>query len=356
MKTKLIKKEIRELLKRNTYQLLLVFVAFITMVLVSVIFVRSILNTRMRDISKQTIETTVTGVDGMLERMELMITEAARHTTDVLTEDISKTEEIREYIYDVSDYFMEGDNTSLDEMLTIYTVIDGPLIDKWVYFDGTRWGDENYPEIADLEAFAEYNPKVRDWYIGALATKDGESYFSEPYIDAQLNIMCITIARHMEIPGLEDSVISIDLKMDMIADYVQSQVVLDSGYGLLISNDGSFVTHPDKNYIGEPLSGIYERLADAINKAMKVNGNVEAFRFKDYDGTDSIAFFSPLYSGWYVGIIVPYGNYMESVNIMTVIISLLGGALAILLSALLLQATYRRMKSEEESASKSTFL
>lgn len=372
MKTKINKTEIKKLIKANLYQVLLVFIAFTAMVLVSVFFVRNIITDRMYDLSKETINRTETAVNGMLERMDLVLTDFARTVDGMISgldeiadEDI---EEIRTYIYSVYDYYAVYNPEVLPELLTLYGYVGG------VYLDGLKWGDDKHPD-GDMEGFEEYIKIVqqRDWYVGGKAA-GGASYFTEPYIDAQTHDLCISISKLLKNVDTDPkSVLSVDIRMDQISQYVMTQEIANNGYGMLVSNHLAFVAHPNELFVSYPdddtidglvnltmdderVGGAYDGLAAELRVAMKTNASVSAFRFNDYDGVNSIAFFQPLYSGWYVGIVVPYSSYMSAVTTMTIVISLLGAALAVLLCFLLLRMSYQRLKSEEENKSKSTFL
>ena len=89
-------------------------------------------------------------------------------------------------------------------------------------------GNEYYVAFGDKSLIAgsgwipdsSYDPTSRDWYIGAKET-DG-IYITEPYLDADLGNMVITISKYFRTPIGKEGVIASDITIAHLVDIVSS--------------------------------------------------------------------------------------------------------------------------------------
>ncbi len=112
---------------------------------------------------------------------------------------------------------------------------DGSRLSQWSFFDG------NEAVIHQSEPTnADYDPRVRPWFHGALAT-DGVAW-ADPYIFATTGEMGITVSR-MVIGG--DAVIAADVTLKELARFLSLQKVSPSSIAAIFNTEGHLMVHPD---------------------------------------------------------------------------------------------------------------
>ncbi|MGD9560540.1 MAG: ATP-binding protein [Oscillospiraceae bacterium] len=326
----------KKILKANYQQILFVFLAFFAMVLVSYVYTSTIVRNQMLALGEETMNTTQTAVSGSLAETELIFFNTTQAVETMLASEKTNAE-ILAYLSETNDYYL-NDRSPLPDFLKVYGYIRGEFL------DGSGWVP---PE--------DYYPPSRPWHIGA-AGNDGKIFFSEPYIDADTGGMCISFSQELFDPdGVSHGILAIDLNLSRITDYVAQQQIANNGYGVLLSDTLQFTTHRDSALIGLPMAeagGDYTRLAELIATGQPVS----AERFTDVDGTDSIAYFRTIFNGWHIGVITPRASYYAQVYTLGRVLSVLGFVFMTALCIILVRTRVEKMRSDEESQSKSTFL
>ena len=137
------------------------------------------------------------------------------------------------------------------------------------------------------QAPEDFDPTVRDWYIGAME-KDGV-YTSEPYVDEQTGQMCITVSEKItDENGNVIGAAGVDMYMDDIVKIMHADS--KKTYAFLVSEaSGSILTHPyedlamtaDKtSNVKDAYKGKYKKVADSELKELPLfemkNGCVKA--------------------------------------------------------------------------------
>ncbi len=88
---------------------------------------------------------------------------------------------------------------------------------------------------------AEY--AIEDWFL--IPVFKNKSYWSEPWVDTQISTEPIT---SYSVPVTENGavigVVRLDISLKVLQQIVSSVHLLDSGYAILITGNGTFVTHP----------------------------------------------------------------------------------------------------------------
>lgn len=326
----------KKLIKANYQQVLFVFLAFFTMVLVSYIYISYIVQQQMQMIGEETMNTTQTAVSSSLSESELLFANMARDI-NILLEDGQSNEDILKYLRSTNKYLGDSDGF-MPEFLKVYADIRGEFL------DGSGWIPPG-----------DYVPSQRPWHIGAV--ENGKDiFFTAPYLDSDTGGMCISFSQQMMDPdGNSYGVVAIDLKLSRIIDYIKNQEISNNGYGILIDDSMYFTAHRDDSLITtqmEQAGGDYNKLAGMLKEQLPIS----AVRFKDTDGTDSIAFFRTIFTGWHIGIIIPRASYFKPVYQLGFVLGLLGSALMLILSYMLVHIRTAKMRSDEESQSKSSFL
>ena len=331
-----MKLKTRELIKSNYQQIIFVFLAFLTMVLVSHIYTSRIVSDQILNIGEESMNTIQTAVTANLSETKLTFSNMIQTSESMLATGKSN-EEILVFLTGVTDYF-SGSRSPLPDFMKVYGYIRGEFL------DGSGW-----------EPPADYKPAARPWYIGA-NKNSGEIFFSDPYIDAETGSTVISYSQQLfDENGVMQGILAIDLNMTRITDYVENQKLSNDGYGMMLNSSLIITAHPNDEFVGKKITeigGEYKNISKILN-----NGEtISAYRFKDTDGTDSIAFFRPIFDEWYIGIVTSRSSYYEPVYILALVLSILGITLMCALSYILLRTTAEKMRSDEESRSKSSFL
>jgi signal transduction histidine kinase/CheY-like chemotaxis protein len=154
--------------------------------------------------------------------------------------------------------------------------------------------------------------------------------------------------------GESHGVLALDYLLNPVIDQVKAYKVADTGYGILTDNSFNVLTYPDSEYIGR-LIGDLPGYSDVYEK-MKDMGDQVLIERIGSAGEESIGFFSMLENGWYLGIIAPVQYYYSDVKRMMPVIAVLSMTLALVLCCILIQLSAAKMRSEEASRSKSSFL
>lgn len=327
---------LKKLITENYPQVLIVFLAFLTMVLVSYFYVSNIVQRQMLTIGEETMNTIQTSVTASLSESELMFSSVSQETKTLLINGESN-QDILEFLVSTNNYY--GEERSLrSDFLKVYAYIRGEFL------DGSGWVPPD-----------DYVPMQRPWYIGAAENGDG-IYFSEPYVDADTGGICISFSQQLlDKEGNSFGIVAIDLNLTRITDYISSQEIANNGYGVLVDDNLNFTTHRDNLLIGakmEEAGGGYDKLARMLTEQRTLS----AERFMDVDGTDSIAFFRTIFNGWHIGVIIPRASYLGQVYNLAIVLGSLGFVLMLILSYMLIRFHTDKMRSEEESRSKSSFL
>lgn len=146
--------------------------------------------------------------------------------------------------------YMMRKNESVSE-IERYLVYESELYKKSV--SGTFTGiygylDDNYIDGTNWEPDADYDPKTRNWYTGAMLTL-GKATIIPPYIDAQTGKIIISVAKML----YDWSVLALDIQLDELIDYMRN--INSDGYSFIIDRSGMIVAcSPNKKIkLGENL-------------------------------------------------------------------------------------------------------
>ena len=153
-----------------------------------------------------------------------------------------------------------------------------------------------------------------DWY--QIPKELNRAVWSEPYFDEGAGgIMMATysVPLYRNADGVRSftGIATADVSLDWLLDVVSRLVPSQSGFAFLISRNGVFVTHPDKNYImRESIFSIAEAHNDAelwrIGREMIRGGEGFVPLARYFAGKDAWLYYAPLPSmGWSIGLVIP---------------------------------------------------
>ncbi len=136
---------------------------------------------------------------------------------------------------------------------------------------------------------ADYIPTQRDWYIEAV--NSNEIVVSDPYIDAQTGDSIISISKKVESNGVLLGVMSLDLTINELVNFINTTVNEDGTYSFLVDKNGGIVAHPLDQFKpqGDNLFNLSEVENGLYTPVVKIIENHEGFiKMKDYDGKERI--------------------------------------------------------------------
>ena len=192
-----------------------------------------------------------------------------------------------------------------------------------------------------------------DWY--QIPKETGRASWSEPYFDeGGGNILMATFSH----PFFQDKegqsrfagVISADISLEWLEKIVSEIHVLQTGYGFIVSRNGTFITHPQKSWVlNETIFSIAEARNDTalreIGKRM-VAGQSGFFPFTgDASQRAGYVYLTPIgFSNWSLGIFFPKNELMADLDVFrrTAISLAVSGLLVLVLVVWLVAKTITR--------------
>lgn len=102
-----------------------------------------------------------------------------------------------------------------------------------------------YP-VVDLSGF---DPTTREWYLGAL-DKNGEIFWSNPYVDVSTGNMVITAAKVVTDGGNNIGVIGLDIDLQSLSATISDSKIGEQGYIFAMDKEGVAIVHPDEEVVG----------------------------------------------------------------------------------------------------------
>jgi HD-GYP domain-containing protein (c-di-GMP phosphodiesterase class II) len=224
-----------------------------------------------------------------------------------------------------------------DQGLMVYTGIYG-------YING-----ELYDSIG-LNPGDDYIPQTRPWY--QIGIRSGKSVgYTVPYKDWRTGDTIVSAVRNIyNKNGKTVGLLVIDIDIGWLVEYVGSLALASGGYGMLLSQNLTFMTYPDSAYIGrqlQDLGGSYSEIA----RKLRSEGEMTAAKIRNQDGSSAIVFFKHIFNSWYIGIVTPQSRFYRDLYESARILAALGLVLALSLCFLLLRLTKAKTQAVEKSLS-----
>ncbi len=168
----------------------------------------------------------------------------------------------------------------------------------YTYLGGS---DGNYVLRPYEEMPADFDARTRPWYKDAVAANG--TTLTEPYMDASLNELVVTVATPAKNGGRALGVVGGDLSLEALVDIINTLDFDGMGYAFLVSGDGKILVHPDQANVMKTLRELYPH-----NTPVLTSNYSEA----ELDGQERIVSFSPVAGlpsvNWYVGVSVDKGK------------------------------------------------
>ena len=326
----------RRVLRYNYRELIFVFAAFTLMVLATYFFTGSILRNHLLNGAEALLYSAEANVKAGLSEAETILLNSCYIVQHMIERNVPQ-QEILNYLTNTTNWMLQMDQ-GLFGFYGVYGYINGKFYDS-----------------IGLNPDKDFIPQKRPWYQTAIRNSNTVAY-TTPYRDARSGHTVISAVRTINRPdGSILGIISVDLNIGWLEKYVESFALVSGGYGMILSQNMTIMVHPDSSLLGSQLhnlSSSYEEVAKTLRKGK----NISALQIENLDGNSVIVFFKEIFNGWYVGSITPYYKFYKDFYISGIILTLLGLVLSLPLCYILLHFSATKLRSDEESKSKSSFL
>ena len=208
---------------------------------------------------------------------------------------------------------------------------------------------ENNKDTLKYLGGASYNYFTYDWY--QLPKELGHATWSEPYYDeggGNLVMSTYSVPLYRTVNGKKEfiGVIGADIPLDWLKKIVGSIKVYESGYGFMVSQTGTMITHPRKDVImNETIFSIAEeqkspQLREIGRQMISGKSSLAEMEYHNItNGKLSWIFYAPITtSGWSVGLVIPVDELLADVNKLNIMVLFLaiGGSLVIFVIIILI--------------------
>jgi signal transduction histidine kinase/CheY-like chemotaxis protein len=320
--------------KKDYKQLAFVFAAFLAMVLVSYFYVSIVMRKQMDIHGRSEIRSYQAAMRFLLLAHEDALQHAAAAVSAFIDRN-SGPDELQRLLATWMNVFRRQEDIG-DIFVSLYGYLDGN------YVDGISWIPGKF-----------YYPRTAPWLQGAL--KQSGVFHSKPYIDPRTGKAVSAISTVIfNKNGENRGVLALDYLLNPITEQVKTYKVSDTGYGILLDDSFNILTHPQEVNIGKRLDELpgYAK----VYEALKNWNDDDVLTDPINDDVKSIGFFGRLKNGWYLGVIAPTQYYYSEVFGVMPVIGTLGFVFALALCIILIRLSVDKMRSEEESRSKTSFL
>lgn len=197
----------------------------------------------------------------------------------------------------------------------------------------------------------DYEYFYMDWY--QVPTTIEEPYWSEPYFDEGASEKLITT---YSVPLFETTdegrraigVFTVDLSLDWLTEKVSAVKILESGYATVLTKNGTFVTHPNSDYIMNQtiFSVATENNSDELRSIGRLvqqggHGFIGSYLF----GMHRTLCYMPLATtGWSMIVIFKDKEMYAPLRKITVVVLILLVFALILLSVLIMKVVEKQIK------------
>ena len=179
---------------------------------------------------------------------------------------------------------------------------------------------------------ADFDARKRPWYMAAVAAR--KTIVTDPYIDSETKELVVSTGTPLfDDAGKVLGVIGTDVSLKTLADYVKKSSVLGSGFGVLLTKDGTFAEHPEASYImqeniAKSSVNVGTQLAAIGTKI--VNRETGWGDYTTTKGDEHRIFYTPCGSGYIAALVFPHDQIGAVVSRVT-LIQIIAGVIALIL-------------------------
>ncbi len=166
---------------------------------------------------------------------------------------------------------------------------------------------------------SDFDARKRPWYMAAVAAR--KTIVTDPYIDSETKELVVSTGTPLyDDAGKVLGVIGTDVSLKTLADYVEKSEVLDSGFGVLLTRDGTYAQHPNPDFIMK--ENISEASANIKPELAALGAKMVARQsgwgdFVSYEGDSRRIFYTPCESGYIAALVFPHSQIRAVVSRVT---------------------------------------
>jgi signal transduction histidine kinase/DNA-binding NarL/FixJ family response regulator len=307
------------------------------MVLASYIFVSDIVRKQIFNYAREMLQSAEASIHSDFRESEVILFNTSNFIQRGL--DLGWTNnDIREYLVWRYQVAVSGE-VNIPGFFDIFCYRDGELISGGSY---------------NLPTGANFVPRSRPWYGSAIEARGGVGY-SPLYEDIVTGRKVVSLTRTM---GSEDRrwYAGEDIALEPLFRLVNALQSSEGGYGLIADHNFSLLVHPNSEFIGRPMDELSPSHAEFVQNLREHPDTVVVQEMSNWKGNRMVLVSKQLFNGWYLAIATPAANYYRDVRFMAIMLSLLGFVFMTMLSIFLVRLNVLRVRSDEESRSKTSFL
>ncbi len=231
-------------------------------------------------------------------------------------------------------YFYEDMNREGEDLISLLRSV----VENNPEIYGTAMAFEPYAYQGDRERYAPYVNRDEDNILTSQITYDyiyhdwyqiprelNMPVWSEPYFDEGAgNVVMVTYSmpfyRNIDGKRVFTGVVTADISLEWLQEIVSSIKIGQTGYGFLLSKNGTFVTHPRPDLVmNETIFSVAEELQDNTVRELgrkMVSGNTGFVPFNSIvTGKDCWMVYAPLSSnGWSLSVLFPKNELMADIS------------------------------------------
>ena len=204
--------------------------------------VASVLNSNMQLTSEQTLNSAMTSLQTYEKTISIPVDLLTRK--DSIKQLLLEPENYDKYIDNVNDELVAACKVVNGSVRAYYALNDGRTITGWVQYeaDGSKTA-MNTVENKDLSG--------KEWYTACQGRKAKVnsifSYITAPYVDEETGEQIITVCQEVKYKDVVQGVVAMDIDASALADYVENIRLLNTGFVMLVDEQGNIVVDSESN-------------------------------------------------------------------------------------------------------------
>ena len=204
--------------------------------------VESVLNSNMQLTSEQTLNSAMTSLQTYEKTISIPVDLLTRK--DSIKQLLLEPENYDKYIDNVNDELVAACKVVNGSVRAYYALNDGRTITGWVQYeaDGSKTA-MNTVENKDLSG--------KEWYTACQGRKAKVnsifSYITAPYVDEETGEQIITVCQEEKYKDVVQGVVAMDIDASALADYVENIRLLNTGFVMLVDEQGNIVVDSESN-------------------------------------------------------------------------------------------------------------
>ncbi|MCL2209145.1 MAG: ATP-binding protein [Treponema sp.] len=305
---------IAEIVRNNIRKVTLIFLAFMLMAAAAFFLIGHTIKQRLIDRANEIISVSEANVRTGFSEVETILLNTGYFVQKMLNQN-APAQNIYDFL-SVTTQWMRHREGGLFNYYGVYGYINDEFIDS-----------------IGLNPDSDYIPQTRPWYQAAGQSGASVGY-TVPYTDWRTGDTLISAVYNIFDNDRNNAgILVIDVEIGWLTEYVNS---FAPASGILLNQNMTVMAHHDNSLIGMSLQDLGKSYFE-IAGILRSGGEVTARSVKGDNEMSGIAFFTQLFNGWYMGIVMPYHKFYGDLYVSALILFLLGLVLFFLLCYMLLR-------------------